>query len=107
MTRSVAALLAVALLAAALPGCRPHYVPPPSTGPRATQAGDGGDNGAPFNPAAGPVRRGMDNAKVRNFLHQVGILYAQHATLNGKPPTDAKAFFAENKRDLPPEGVQA
>jgi hypothetical protein len=45
----------------------------------------------------------MDNAKIRNFLHQVGVLYAGST----KPPTDAKAFFEENKRDLPREGIEA
>jgi hypothetical protein len=106
MTRSVAALLAVAVLAA-LAGCKPTVPPYTGPGPTGPQAGGGGDNGVPFNPAAGPVRRGMDNAKVRNYLHQVGILYQQHISLNGKPPTDAKAFFAENKRDLPGDGMQA
>jgi prepilin-type processing-associated H-X9-DG protein len=102
MTRSITALLAAALLAAGL-GCKPPYPVSTNPGPTGPQAGENG----PFKPDSGAPRRGMDNAKIRNYLHQVGILYAQSIAEHGKPPTDAKAFFEENKRDLPGDGMQA
>ncbi len=45
------------------------------------------------------VRRGIDSAKAKGYLHNIGLSYTQYNAENGRSPAKLEDFLAYIKRD--------